>query len=208
MAPSKNRKIAASAAVLAAWPLIHKPATRNLRLGLRRWREQPAATTTDAGFSLIGQAMFWTVGQDFIGVGMMPKWLPGLGHKLAPSIQRRLPQTATIAWAVKVVEIASDATKIPIEGKMFAEEGFVPDGWAYLITQPLWSWIEAVEKIVGVILHPERVNTSEQVSDSISSIYGTWTRNGLSLLLMQGGRGARWRNKLGRPQPITEPYSV
>jgi hypothetical protein len=174
-----------------------------VKLGITRWRVDPKATVLDVAFSGIGQVWFWTGGQDFIGIGMNAKWLPGLGHRLAPMIQQRLPATAPTAWMIKVIEIASDATKMPIEGKLYRELGIVPDAVAALVTQPLWSGIEVGEKLIGIWLHPERVNTPEQVADSLSSIYGTWTRNLLSLLMLYRGRALR--NKLGHPQTFLLP---
>jgi hypothetical protein len=172
-----------------------------VKLGVTRWRTDPKATAIDVGVSSIGQALGWTLFQDFIGIGMKPVWRPGLGHKLSPKLQKRLPATSTTAWTLKVIEIASDATKMPIEGRLYRELGVVPDAVATLVTQPLWSFIEVVEKLIGVIRHPERVNDPDQIADSISSIYGTWTRNGMSMLLIIGGR--QMRNKLPHPQTVT-----
>lgn len=169
-------------------------------LAIRRWDNDPRATVLDIAVSAIGQLWFWTGGQDFIGIGMNPKWLPGMGHKLAPRIQRHLPDKAATAWMLKFIEIASDATKMPIEGRLYRQVGIVPDVVGAALTQPLWSGIEVTEKLIGVIRHPERINTPQQIADSLSSIYGTWTRNILSLLFFRYGR--QLRNKLGRPQTV------
>jgi len=201
---AKRNAVAVTTGVVMIMGLpLRRQLTTGVKLGVRRWKTDPKATGIDIGASLVGQLLFWTIGQDFIGVGMRPKWLPGLGHKLAAAIQPKLPQTARVAWTIKVIEIASDATKIPIEGRLYREQGVVPDAVAAAVTQPLWSTIEVGEKLFGVIMHPERVNTPEQVADSISSIYGTWTRNILSLILWR--YGPRARSWLRHPQPVLEP---
>ena len=174
-----------------------------VRLGVKRWQTDPAATAIDVGLSSVGQALGWTLFQDYIGIGMKPLWRPGKLHGVASRTQLRLPFTAAIAWTLKMIEISSDATKMPIEGLLYRELGVVPDAVATLVTQPLWSAIVVVEKLIGIIRHPERVNTPEQMADSISSIYGTWTRNGLSLLLIW--RGRQLRNMLGHPQTVFQP---
>lgn len=192
------RRIAVPAGVALVLGLpIRRQLTGGVVLAGQRWKTNPSGASTDIVLSLVGQAFFWTVGQDFIGVGMDRKWGPGLGHRIAPAIQRRLPESASVAWGLKVIEIASDATKMPIEGYLYREIGIVPDAVAAAVTQPLWSFIEVVEKITGCINHPERVNEPNQVADSISSIYGTWSRNALSLAFLRYGRA--YRSKAGNP---------
>jgi len=154
----------------------------NLKSAHLSWRTKPLQTAQKIGQSAYGQLFFWTVGQDFIGVGMDKKWGPGFGHVLARRITRHLPQTVQAAWIIKFIEIASDATKMPIEGLLYQRDGVVPDAVSAAATQPLFSAVEVIEKIIGIIRHPERVHNQNQVEDSVSSIYGTWTRNGLSWL--------------------------
>ncbi len=192
------RRIAVPAGVALVLGLpIRRQLASGVKLAGQRWRSNPAGTSTDIVLSLAGQAFLWTVGQDFIGVGMDRKWGPGLGHRIAPAIQRRLPDSPAVAWTLKVIEIASDATKMPIESHLYREIGIVPDAVAAAVTQPLWSFIEVVEKITGCINHPERVNDPKQVADSISSIYGTWSRNALSLAFLRYGRA--YRSRVGSP---------
>ena len=181
-------KLAVAGAAAGLGWVARRQLVDGAKLGVSRWRSNPRSTATDIGLSSIGQLMFWTVGQDFIGIGMDRKWGPGLGHRIAPVIQKRLPATPAVAWTIKAIEIASDATKMPIEGKLYRELGIVPDAVAAAVTQPAWSYIEVVEKVIGILRHPERVNTPSQVEDSISSIYGTWTRHLLSLALLRYGR--------------------
>ena len=195
--------LAAPAAVVATGlGLVAKPALEAaVRQAITGWRNDPKGSLIDLGLALVyGQGVMWTIGQDFIGVGMNPKWRPGIGHKLAPKIAAKLPHTTRVYWLVKVVEIASDATKMPLEGRLLRRVGVVPDVVAQAIPQPLWSFIEVVEKLVGLVRYPERVTTPEQLEDSISSIYGTWTRNLAGLVLLRYGPGwRRWlRAKLDR----------
>ena len=188
---------AATAGVLALCIAEQSGLQSNLKLARSRWHDNPAGTGTDILLSGIGQVYFWTIGQDFIGIGMDKKWGPGLGHLVAPVIQKRLPQNAVIAWTIKVVEIASDATKMPIESKLYRDLGLVPDAVAALTTQPAWSLFEVLEKIIGITKHPERINTPGQITDSLSSIYGTWSRNLLSLGMARYGR--RYWDIVGDP---------
>lgn len=197
---------ATAAGVLALYVAELSGLRSNLKLAGTRWHDNPAGTGTDILLSGIGQAYFWTIGQDFIGIGMDKKWGPGLGHLVAPFLQKRLPQTAAVAWTVKAVEIASDATKMPIESKLYRDLGLVPDAVAALTTQPAWSLFEVLEKIFGITRHPERVNTPSQVTDSLSSIYGTWSRNLLSLGMARYGR--RYRELVGDPIERRIKHSV
>jgi hypothetical protein len=175
----RNRRAASAVipAVALGW-LTRRSLKDNVCLAILRWRQEPKAMAVDLAVSLVyGQGVMWTIGQDFIGFGMKPIWRPGFGHKIAPIISGRLPHTPCVYWSVKTLELVSDATKMPIEGRLFQDRGVVPDVVAQGVTQPLWSYIEVLEKLYGLVIHPERVEDAQQLEDSISSIYGTWTRN-------------------------------
>ncbi|MBI2798027.1 hypothetical protein HYX70_01855 [Candidatus Saccharibacteria bacterium] len=177
-----KRSVALTGAMVAAGFVAYPNMRRGVALGARRWRNDWRATGFDILLSTSGQAFFWTLGQDFIGLSMRPKWLPGVGHVLARKLQPLMPQTASFAWTMKFAEIACDALKMPVEGRLYRQSGIIPDGWACLITQPGWSFIEVADKLAGVILCPELVNDHQQVEDSMSSIYGSVTRLALCSL--------------------------
>lgn len=196
-----KHSMALTGAMVAAGLATYPQMRRGVVLGVRRWRNNPRATSLDIGISLSGQAFFWTLGQDFIGLSMRPKWLPGLGHVIARKLQPQLPQTTTFAWIIKAVEITCDALKMPVEGKLYAEFGIIPDGWACLITQPLWSGFEVADKVAGLITCPDLVDDPEQVQDSISSIYGSVTRLALGALFFST-LGEKSRHRQRHPQKV------
>lgn len=192
-------QITVSVFVTAAYMVPMRTAIwQGLVISGKRWRRSPAGAVADVIVSLIGQAFFWTVGQDFIGVFMKSKWKPGLGHLFARKIHAKLPENDWLAWALRITEIALDATKCNIEGDLFKSVQIIPDAWAYIVTQPVWSVMEASEKTSGMILFPERVVLPENVEDSISSMYGTLSRDLLSILVFKPF-GHKIRAKLGRP---------
>lgn len=167
---------------------------KSLRQGFMGWRENPfrmiAQLVTSA---IVGQALFWRVGYDQLGIAMDPKREFGAGIKIADKVANRLPNTVQTAWTIKAVEILADLGKMPIEGQAYVRHGITPDVVACVITQPLWSGIEAAEKTVGVITHPERVNTPEQIRLSIACIYGSVVRYGLGFLVIMAGKQLnRW----------------
>lgn len=193
----KIRDLAVPMAVSATlgWPL-RRSIKQGLTVGVTSWKTDPFRMLADVLVSTVyGQGIFWTIGQDYIGVYMNPKLKPGLGHRLARLIKRQLPDNDALAWALKLIEIGLDATKIPVEGRLYAELGVIPDGWAALVTQPGWSYIEVVEKTSGILLYPDRVTVPGNVEDSISSIYGTLVRHLGSAILWRYGPAIR--TKLG-----------
>lgn len=167
---------------------------RNVLWSLREWREHPMRMVARAIVSLlVGQGIFWKFGYDQLGIGMDPKVQLGTGVKLADRAANWLPETARVAWTLKAIEIVADAGKMPLEGKAFARHGIVPDVVAFLVTQPLWSLIEALEKLVGAVRHPERVTTPEQIRLSIACIFGNCFRYVLAgFVIVTGGLLNRW----------------
>jgi hypothetical protein len=125
---------------------------------------------------IVGQGVFWKLGYDQIGLFMKPKVQLGKGQQIADYIARRLPPDEKVAWTLKVVEVLTDLGKAPLEGALYKKHGYAPDAVATLATQPLWSVLEAIEKATGAALHPERVNTPEQIRVSIGCIYGSLFR--------------------------------
>ncbi len=87
---------------------------------------------------------------------MSPVKQLGLGQTVARKVYEVIPHNAVSAWGIKIAEILTDAGKMPIEGVLYLKHGFVPDGVAAIVTQPLWSSIETAEKVAGVALKPER----------------------------------------------------
>lgn len=137
--------------------------------------------------ALIGQGIFWRFGYDQLGIAMNPKRQFGVGIKVADVAARRLPSNAPMAWSLKVIEIIADAGKMPLEGKAIAKHGIVPDVVAFLIPQPWWSFFETSEKLIGVMVHPERVNTPEQIRLSIGCIFGSCFRYLLAGIVITRG---------------------
>src|SRR5689334_18420222 len=91
---------------------------RNFMASLNAWRTNPARMFARAAVSaFIGQGIFWKFGYDQLGVGMDPKVQIGFGVRLANWLAGRLPNTATVAWSLKAVEIATDLGKMPLEGR-------------------------------------------------------------------------------------------
>jgi hypothetical protein len=136
---------------------------------------------------LTGQAIFWRFGYDQIGLFMRPKVQLGAGQKIAGWAYNRIPPSLTSAWTIKVIEILTDAGKIPIEGAVYKKHGFVPDIVAALVKQPGWSVFETAEKLTGAVLYPKRVANPEQVKVSLGCIYGSVFRYALAGLLWQYG---------------------
>lgn len=135
----------------------------------------------------VGQGLFWTFGYDQLGLFMNPKKQFGLGQKLARSVAKYLPATPRVTWLVKLVEIATDFGKMPLEGEVYKRYGICPDVVACAATQPLWSLAEGIEKSLGVVLHPERVNTKQQLEVSLACIYGSIFRYGQAAALLYVG---------------------
>lgn len=162
---------------------------RSVRQSYQGWRENPFRMIAQLVTStIVGQALFWRIGYDQLGIAMDPKREFGVGAKLADKVASQLPDTARTAWTIKTVEILADLGKMPIEGQAYARHGITPDVVACAVTQPLWSGIEAVEKTVGVLTHPERVNTPEQIRLSLACIYGSLVRYGLGFFVIATGK--------------------
>jgi hypothetical protein len=150
---------------------------QGIRYSIQGWASDPVAMISKIIFSFIfGQAIFWIIGYDQFGLFMDPKKQLGFGQKVAKRLQSNIPLKPSTSWLIKVLEIVTDAGKIPIEGLLYIRYGFVPDALAATITQPLFSTIETAEKISGAIISPKKVNTSEQIRLSIGCIYGSLFR--------------------------------
>lgn len=162
---------------------------RSVMQSVDGWRTNPIRMVAQLITSfIIGQGIFWHFGYDQLGIGMDPKKQFGAGIKIAEKVADKLPGTARAAWVIKFVEILCDLGKMPLEGRAFAKHGIVPDVVAAAVTQPTWSGIEAAEKTLGVIMHPERVNTPEQIKLSLGCIYGSVFRYVLgSIVIVVGG---------------------
>ena len=148
---------------------------------INQWHANPEGMASRVITSaIVGQGVFWLLGSDQIGLFMNPKLRMGRGPSIGRFVYSRLPHTKTTARTVKVIEILTDASRAPLEGALYRRHGITPDAIATLVTQPLWSLIEAAEKIAGVVIHPERLEDDEQVIQSLANIYGNVFRWGLT----------------------------
>ena len=153
----------------------------NVKLAVNGRRNDPVRMIAQIIVSgIVGQGIFWNFGYDQLGVAMDPKKEFGLGELVASKVYPHLPHTDAMAWTVKVIEIATDFARGPIEGALYVRTGITPDAVANLFTQPLWSTAEAAEKTIGAIIRPERVATQEGVELSLACIYGSLFRMGVT----------------------------
>jgi hypothetical protein len=173
----------------AAEILAGRQVMQGLRQAASGWRQDPAKMAGKIGASfVVGQMIFWLIGSDQIGFFMDPKKRFGIGLRIGRAVNRRLPQTAIAAWTVKVIEVLTDAARMPIEGALYRRHGIVPDAVAAAVTQPAWTAFEVAEKVSGVVLHPERINTPFQVEQSLANIYGSLFRYAQSAVLWYAGQ--------------------
>jgi hypothetical protein len=142
------------------------------------WRRDPIHMSTNLILSFIfGQGLFWKWGSDQISIGgKNPKLEMGLGQAVAEKVYDRIPHTPTMAWTLKAIEIAGDYSKCPIEGATYHKHEITPDIVSCGVTQPAWSRIETVDKIVGAIRDPGWVTSEKGMKLAISCIYGTLFR--------------------------------
>ena len=147
-------------------------------VALRGWKEQPAEMSAKLVLSAaFGQGVFWVIGHDQLGLFMDPKAQFGVGRKVAECALVHLPQDETAAWVYKVVEISTDALRGVTEHWVYARHQMAPDVVAALLTPPLWTCgYEVSEKILGTILHPERVVTPDGIRLSVANTYGNLFR--------------------------------
>jgi len=165
-------------AALTGAILFRRSIKQSLVLSAERWRDDPAKQVERAILSaIVGQGLSWGPGYDQLGVLMNTKVEFGLGQKVARAIFSELPESARVAWTVKIIEILMDASRIPVEAKLYRDYGVTPDIVADVVTQPLWTVIEVAEKAAGAIAHPERVVQPEAVKVSIGCIYGSAFRH-------------------------------
>jgi len=137
------------------------------------WVKMVAAILTSF---VIGQAVFWLIGYDQLGIAMRPFFETGIGQAIGEKVTDRLPINETTAWTVKFLEVGTDAGRIWTEGETYLKYGICPDGLAAVVTQPLWSTIEVAEKVRGVAVNQEAMGTRDQIQLSISCIYGNLFR--------------------------------
>jgi hypothetical protein len=156
----------------------------NVKLAAKGWRENPVRMVAQIIVSsAVGQGIFWRIGYDQLGVAMDPKKQFGVGEAIAEWAYPHLPHTATMAWTLKGLEVMTDFARGPAEGALYGDVGITPDGLANLFTQPLWSTMESVEKLIGAVVKPERVVAPEGVKLSIACIYGSIFRLALTVAL-------------------------
>lgn len=119
--------------------------------------------------------VFWVLGSDQLGFLMNPKLKLGLGKLVARRLYAMIPATQRFAIALKIFEIASDEARSRMEIWMTLEYGYGVDAWATLITPEVWRCIEIPEKIMGVILKPERM-FDDGMELTLQNIYGNLFR--------------------------------
>lgn len=164
--------------------LVGRFVWKGLAAAIAGWTADPIHMFVAIAFSLVvGQGIFWIFGFDQFGWHLAPFKQLGLGVTVAEWIAARIPHTPTVIWTVKALEVLTDFGKVPIEGMLYIRFGFVPDGLAALVTQPLWSTIETAEKISGAIARPDIVVTSDQLRLSLGCIYGSLFRYAQSAVL-------------------------
>lgn len=196
MMPSPRGIITLTGVTAAAVTVYRRQIVPNAELSVERWREDPARQLGKVALSAAaGQGVFWSIGYDQLGMLMDTKVQLGFGRRVADAVYTRLPQSPATPWVVKAMEIAMDASKIPVEGALCHRHGVVPDGVAALVSQPLWSVLETAEKLAGALAHPERVTQPEAVKVSIGCIYGTSVRHVASILILLAGNSITTRRQ-------------
>ncbi|MCC7289205.1 hypothetical protein IT414_02325 [bacterium] len=118
---------------------------------------------------------------------MNPTHQMGRLKQLAERLAEKVPDDPLWAWLLKALEIATDFGKCPIEGAVYLRHGIVSDAVAAGVTQPWWSVVEGAEKFNGALMHPERVNTREQIALSIGCTLGSLFRYLLAAIVWFGG---------------------
>lgn len=156
--------------------LAYKPITRNLSTAVQGWRQDPIKMTTRIIVATIaGQWALWFIGHDQIGFFMKPLFRVGPGQSWSQKFyDRHIPKTHRVSVVLKAIEIGLDAGRMPAEGLLQARRGFVPDGLATAVTSPLWQFYETIEKLLGVVTHPERIDDTAALS--LANIYGNLVR--------------------------------
>lgn len=170
----------AAIGVLIGFPWIF----RGVMKALSGWWTDPlkmVATLIVA--AIVGQGIGWIFGSDQIGFFMRIQFRVGAGVSFGQWLAGILPATTSTGWAVKLLEIAFDTLRIPVEAAVFFRHGFVPDVVATAVTQPLWTIIEVSEKIAGIAVNSRAIGTRPQIESSIISIYGSTFRLGQNLVL-------------------------
>lgn len=164
------------------------------------WQHEPAEMAVKLELSAVcGQGVFWLLGYDQLGFFMKPRWEFGTGRWVARRVRRHLPAGAAVAWTVKAVELSTDALRAFTEAKVYERHRMTPDVMTAFLTPGLWTLgYEVPEKLLGVLLHPERVNRPDQVELSLACIYGSLFRYAQALALYYAGDALY--AKLGQPQ--------
>lgn len=161
----------------------------NVKLAIDGWRTDPVRMIAQIPASfVVGQALFWPFGYDQLGLFMNPLVEFGNGERVAAAIYPLLPHTDMTAWTLKVIEILTDFARGPLEGVSYARHGLTPDALANVFTQPLFSTLEALEKLLGATIHPERVTTEAGTKLSLACIFGSLFRMGITVLIIVFGR--------------------
>lgn len=125
---------------------------------------------------IVGQAVFWRLGSDQLGLFMDPKIQFGQGQKIGTWVYENLPQTRTASWMLKFLEVGSDELRTQTEIWTYNRLGYCPDALAVLLTPQLWHIFEIPEKLVGAIRRPERVLSREGTILSAQNTYGNLFR--------------------------------
>jgi hypothetical protein len=171
---------------------------QNLKAARTGWKTNPQLMITNILLSfLFGQLIFEFLGYDQLGIFQHLGVQMGLGQKFAAWFYGFIPHVVWVAWLIKVVEILTDALKMPIEGRLYRRQGLVPDVVAAAVTQPLWSGIEASEKLLGAILYPALVAHPDKILVSLGCIYGSCFRDLLAGMLWVCGN--QIHKRIGRP---------
>jgi len=187
-APSRRELISLGVIVATFSWLRRREVARGVSSAYVGWRQNPLRMVAQLVTSvIIGQGVFWLVGYDQLGISMNPTHQMGRLKLVAEKLAAKVPDDPLWAWLLKLAEIMADFGKCPIEAAVYLQHGIVSDGVAAAVTQPWWSVIEGAEKLNGALMHPERVNTREQIALSIGCTIGSFFRYFLAAVVWLGG---------------------
>lgn len=161
--------------VLFQYATMRKQTNRGVTLRVQTLADEPEVIADDLKKAGVLHAIFWILGSDQLGFLMNPKVKLGLGKWIARSIYRRIPHADFLAVALKLLEIMSDEARSRAEIWMADEFGYSVDAWATFLTPEVWRCIEIPEKVMGVVLKPERM-FGEGMELTIQNIYGNLFR--------------------------------
>ncbi len=134
-----------------------------------------------AGFTM-GQGLAYglQIGGDQLGTGMKNYWRTGSGWNAAQSMADAIPNSRGVGAALKAIEIGLDGSRAYFEMKILRKAGYVADGVPTLIGmrygQPLWSSLEATQKLIDAVMNLDMIGTPQQIVYSLGNIVNSSVR--------------------------------